>query len=181
VRDLLEPINLPNVVERFKGWAKPSVKAEDFILNHRCYWQIVEEVGKQLPDSRALVLPNTLVIEPIHLCDLPALMIPPCDRNSIREPDLQHDQERKAFHAVIPTIYIVTHKQIVRIRWLPSNPEKLHQVMKLAMDIPTDRHRGWYILYIGLLCQDFLRFLTNCLNVGFWELFVVHQEFYLPL
>lgn len=37
----------------------------------------------------------------------------------------------------------LTHKKIVGVRIRPSNLEQLHQVVKLAVDIATHRHRAF--------------------------------------
>lgn len=54
----------------------------------------------------------------------------------------------------MPSINIITHKQIVRLWDLPTDLEQLHQVVELSVDITTHNHRGSYRDNVGLLCQN---------------------------
>ena len=50
--------------------------------------KVVEEVSKILPDIGVTILPQTLVIEAIHLSDLSAFMIASKNCDSVRETNL---------------------------------------------------------------------------------------------
>jgi hypothetical protein len=47
------------------------------------------------------------------------------------------------------------HEDVICTRNMPSSLEKLHQIMKLAMDIAANSHRTVHRLNIGLLHQYF--------------------------
>lgn len=70
-------------------------------------------------------------------------------------PYLQRNKKRDCFHRVIATIYIISHKKVVRVRRVTSNPKKFHQVVKLAVHISAYCHRTLYFLYVWLFWQDF--------------------------
>lgn len=44
-------------------------------IHQGCEWEVVKEVCEVLPDVCVAVFPQALVIETVHLCDLPALVV----------------------------------------------------------------------------------------------------------
>ena len=50
--------------------------------------QVVEQVGEVLPHVGIAVLPQTLVVEAVHLSDLTRLVVPPQDRDALTVPHL---------------------------------------------------------------------------------------------
>ncbi len=54
-----------------------------------------------------------------HLRNLPALVVPSQDRDAVPEPDFQSNKERHGLHAVVPSIHIVSHEEIIRVRRVP--------------------------------------------------------------
>ena len=49
--------------------------AEDLVLNERRQTQVVKDVRAVAPDIKRAVLPQALIVEPVHLGDLPALVV----------------------------------------------------------------------------------------------------------
>mmetsp|Transcript_33949 Transcript_33949/g.102280 ORF Transcript_33949/g.102280 Transcript_33949/m.102280 type:complete len:295 (-) Transcript_33949:520-1404(-) len=88
VRDLLEAVQLLDVVDRVQRRAQPRVRAEDRVLDRRRQRQRVEERRELLPHRRVAVLPQTLVVEPVDLRDLPRLVVPADHRHARRVPRL---------------------------------------------------------------------------------------------
>ena len=58
---------------------------------------------------------------------------------------LESDQQGDRVHTVVSSINIISHEEIIGVGTLPSDPEQLHQVMKLTMNIATDRHRTFHL------------------------------------
>ena len=48
-----------------------------------CERQVVKEICEVLPDIGVAILPETFVVEAIHLCDLSRLMVPTQDGDSL--------------------------------------------------------------------------------------------------
>lgn len=71
---------------------------------------VVKKVSKVLPDIGRPVLPQTLVVEPVHLRDLPRLVVPSKDGDPARVPDLQGNQHCHRLHRVEASVYIVAHE-----------------------------------------------------------------------
>lgn len=73
-----------------------KVRPRHALLKHLCYLfvdqgrqgKIIEEVCEVFPHVGVAVLPQALVVEAIHLCDLPALMVPPQYRDAFWVTDL---------------------------------------------------------------------------------------------
>ena len=76
--------------------------------------------------------------------------------DAILEAHLKGDQERDSLDRVVASIDVVTHEQVVGVRGLPSNFEKLAQIVELTVDVTADGHRGAHLLHVGLVNQDFL-------------------------
>ena len=94
-----------------------------FIINKRNKRQIIKNIGKILPDIQGPILPQTLIIEPINLRNLPRLMIAPQQYNPILIAYLVDQQQQKCLNTIEPTIYKITKKQICNKRWLSSDFE----------------------------------------------------------
>ena len=58
---------------------------------------------------------------------------------------LESDQEGDSLHTVVSSVHIVPHKEIIGVGTLPSDPEQLHQVMELAVNIPTYCHGTFHL------------------------------------
>ena len=82
-----------------------------------------------------------------------------CDPGT--EPDLQRDEERDRLHAVVAPVHVVPHEQVVGVRRLASDPEQLHQVVELSMNVSAHSHRTLHGLDIALFGQDLFCFLTQ--------------------
>ena len=91
------------------------------------------------PHVDATVLAETLVVKPIGLRNLPALVVASNQRYPVGVADLQRKQQEKSLDRVEAAVYKIAHEQVARPRALTANPEKLHQVVKLAMDVATAR------------------------------------------
>ena len=67
------------------------VENDDFylVIDQRGEGQIIKEVCEVLPDVSVSVFPQTLVVEAVHLGDLPALVVPSEDGDSLPVPYLQ--------------------------------------------------------------------------------------------
>ena len=64
--------------------------AEDFVFYESCEGQIVKDISAISPNVKRTVFSETLIIEPIHLCNLPALMISSDQCNPIWVSHLLH-------------------------------------------------------------------------------------------
>lgn len=96
---------------------------------------------------------------------------------------LKSNKEGDGLYTVVSSVHIVSHEQIVGVRRLASDPEELHEVMKLTMHISTHSHWTlhlntkvelrlfsmfvWsvHLLDIALFGQDFLGLFTQSLDL----------------
>mmetsp|Transcript_18257 Transcript_18257/g.47080 ORF Transcript_18257/g.47080 Transcript_18257/m.47080 type:complete len:290 (-) Transcript_18257:265-1134(-) len=123
VRDLLHAVERADLVERVDRRRQPAVGAEDLVLDKRCKRQVVEQVGERLPHGRAAVLAQALVVEAVHLRDLPALVIAAQEPDPARPSHLERHDERRALNRVIPTVHIVAKEDEVGVGALPCDVE----------------------------------------------------------
>ena len=91
----------------------------------------------------------------LHLCDLSALVVTSQNGDSVLEAHLQAHQQRHCLHAVVATIDIVAHEQVVCIRRTSTNLKQFHQVVELAMNVTTDGDWALDGLDIHFSVQDF--------------------------
>ena len=83
VGDLLNPIELPHVVEGVDGRAEAAVEAEYVIIDEGRQGEVVKEVGEELPNVGASVLANALVVEAVDLRNLPGFVVAAKDEDSV--------------------------------------------------------------------------------------------------
>ena len=137
------------------------MKTEYLVLHYGSEREVIKEIGEQLPHSPAAILSHTLVVKPIHLGDLPALVIPSQQMNAVRKTCLQAQEQADRLNGIVSAIHIVSHEQVVRVRGLPSDTKELKQIVQLAMYIAANRHRAVHRLYIRLLHQRLLRLIAQ--------------------
>ena len=68
-----------DLCDRIEGRREPAVWAEELLVDGSCERQKIEQVRETFPHVGTAVLAHTLVVEPIHLRDLPRLMVPAQD------------------------------------------------------------------------------------------------------
>ena len=147
-RNLLNTVNRTDLVmistsqEYFiqsrDGRRETAVHTEDATVHKGADGKKIEHVDTLLPDVGSAVLPHALVIKTIHLGDLPALVVSTKKRNAVWVEDLQRKQEQKRFDAVVASVDIIAHEEVVRIRTFASDKEQLLQIVELAVDVSTD-------------------------------------------
>ena len=68
-RQLIESIL--DLVDRLQGWTEPTMDAEDAAIYDSTQGEIVEDFAAPTPYITTSVLPLTLVVKTVYLCDLP--------------------------------------------------------------------------------------------------------------
>ena len=59
--------------------------------------------------------------------------------------NLEGDEEGDSLDAVVASVHIVAHEQIVGVGRLPPDPEQLHQVVELAVHVSAHCHRAFHL------------------------------------
>jgi len=126
-------------------------------FDESCDGEVIKEVGEVLPNIRCPVLPQALIIKPIHLGNLSRLMVPPQNSDPGRVTDFEGNEEAHSLNRVEASIHVISHEQVVGLGQIPANPEELNQIMELAVHVPAHRHRAAHRLHIGLIYKYFLR------------------------
>merc|ERR1719209_710763 len=102
-------------------------------------------------------------------------MVPSQNGDSLPEADLESDEKSDRLHTVVTSVNIVAHEQVVGVRGLAPNTEQFHEIMELAVNIPTYRHWTFHLLNIAFFAQNLLGFLTECLHLILCQLLALHQ------
>mmetsp|Transcript_3207 Transcript_3207/g.13915 ORF Transcript_3207/g.13915 Transcript_3207/m.13915 type:complete len:312 (+) Transcript_3207:1674-2609(+) len=161
VRHLLRPRELAYVLQRVQTGAQAAVRAEDLVLDSRRQGQVVEHVGDVLPHVRVAVLAQALVVEAVHLRDLPRLVVAADDGDAIGVANLERHHQRDRLDRVITSVYVVAQEEVVCVRRVSAKLEHLQQVVKLSVDVADDRHGRPHAVYVGLLADQTARALAQ--------------------
>lgn len=78
--------------------------------------QVVEHFTAIPPDIRGPVLSMTFVIEAVHLRDLPRLVVPSYQRDSVWVSHFEGEEEKECFHAIEPAVDEITYTTWQRVR-----------------------------------------------------------------
>lgn len=78
------------------------------ILNQSGDGEVVKQVGERLPHLSVSVLSDALVVEAVHLRDLPTVVVASEKQHAVRPSHLQRHHQGRALHGVVPTIDIVS-------------------------------------------------------------------------
>lgn len=82
-------------------------------------------------------------------------MVAPQDGDPIFVPDFESNEEGDGFDAMMSSINIVAHKEIIGIGYVSSNFEKFHEIVELAVDVAADDDGGSDRDNIGLFLEYF--------------------------
>ena len=148
------PIQGSYLIQRVQVRRKPSMQAEDLVLDNSSQRKEVKQIGVIFPDIGVSVLPQTLIVEPIHLSNLPRLVVSSQDRDPILESHLQRNQQSHSLNRVVASVHVVTHKEIIRVWGPPSNLEELHEIMELPVDISAHSNRAFHWLHVAFFRQN---------------------------
>lgn len=167
MRHFLNPIESFDVIEGIDTRRKTAVQTEDLVVDESGEGEIIEEIGKVLPDISITVLAKALVVEAVDLGDLARLVVASEDGNSFGVSNLERDEEGDRLDRVVTSVDIVsckqpdvlesrlswspaealrsegrgchTHEEIIGIGVGTANLEQLHKIVKLAVDVPAHR------------------------------------------
>ena len=89
--------------------------------------------------------------------------------------NFEGEQQQEGLNAVSSSVYIIAHENVVSVRWEATNFKQFEQVIKLAMDISTNRDGPADLDYIAFLLEDFFRQIAYLLNLAFLYLFALLQ------
>mmetsp|Transcript_42357 Transcript_42357/g.85198 ORF Transcript_42357/g.85198 Transcript_42357/m.85198 type:complete len:244 (-) Transcript_42357:93-824(-) len=169
VRDLDEAVKLLHVLDPVEGGGEAAVGAEDGIVDDGGEWEEVEEVREVLPHVGRPVHAQALVVEPVHLCDLTALVVSAGEGDAVRVPNLECNEKEDAIQRVVSSVHVVAEEEIVVKRWSSSYLKQLEQVEELPMHIAHNDDGSLDSLDIVLSLQDCLRHVAQLANLSFWQ------------
>lgn len=144
----LDTVELPDLVEGVDARRKTAMQTENLLFDDGRKRKIVEELSELLPDLGISVLAQALIVEAVHLSDLATLVIAAQDGQSLREPDLEGDEQGDSLDRVVAAIDVVSHEEVVGLGRLAANLEQLQQVVELAVDVTANGHRGRDCLHV---------------------------------
>eukprot|EP00961_Rhodomonas_salina_P141379 1903451-Rhodomonas_salina.2 len=157
VRDLLLAVYRADLVERVDGGRESAVDAEDLAFDQRREREVVEHFCAVSPHVHRAILAQALVIEPIHLRDLPALVVSADQRDAVRVPHLEGQQQKECLYAVKAAVNEISHEQIVCVRAIASDIEQFLQIKELSVDVAAYCDRCIYVLHVAFLHQNLTR------------------------
>jgi len=143
------------------------VEAEDLVVNEGGKREIIEQIGKELPNIGIAVFSETFVVEAINLGDLARLMIASEDRNSGWVSYLEGNEKGNGFYRVVTPINVIacmqwsvcfkgngktvyTHEEVVGIRIWSTDSEEFHQVVKLPMNVSAYGYGAFLLIALKL-------------------------------
>lgn len=144
----LYAVKCSDVVEGIDAWGETTVEAEDLIVDERGEGEVIEEVGEVFPNIRIAIFSKALIVEAVDLCDLTRFVIATEDRNALRVSDFESNKESDCLYGIVTSINVITHEEIVGIGVWSTNSEKLHQVMKLSVNISAYCYRAFHWLHV---------------------------------
>ena len=123
--------------------------------------KVVKEVCKAFPDVCVAVFPQAFIVESINLRDLPALVVPSENGHSVLVSDLHRYQQSDGLYAIVSTIYIVAHEEIVCIGGIAANAKQLREIVlfgcgnariiRQAGDSVAGRRESWTSVTVHVL------------------------------
>lgn len=127
------------------------MNAKDFVVDDSREWNVVEDLGAVLPHADRAVLSETLVVEAVHLGDLPRLVIATYERDAIRVAHFERQQEQERLDRVEAAIDEIAEEQVVRLGYVATDAKQLFQIVELSVNVAANGDRRVDFLYVALL------------------------------
>ena len=77
--------------------------------------KVIKEVGEVSPNVGVAVFSQALVIEAVHLRDLPRFVVAAEDCYAVAVAQLHGDKEGDSLDGVVPAVDVVTHEEVVGV------------------------------------------------------------------
>lgn len=87
--NFLDTVQGSDVVQSIDARRQTTVETEDLVIDQGSQGEVIEEIGKVLPDVGVAVLAETLIVEAVDLCDLPGLVVASKDGDALGVSDLE--------------------------------------------------------------------------------------------
>lgn len=165
VGDLLVAVDGSDLIEGLDIRRKTAVDAKNLTIDQSSKGQVVKDLSAVLPGIGAGVLLLALIVEAVDLSDLARLVVAAQQRNLLRIPRLEYQEQGKGLQAVVSSVNKVTHEDVVCVGQLTSCAEELKEVIELTVDITTDGDRAVDRLHVRLLEQELLDLFAELLEV----------------
>lgn len=90
--------------------SRQQLKSTYLVIDEGSKGQVIEQVGEKPPHIGVAVLPETLVVESIHLRDLSRLVISAQDGHPIPITEFHGYQQGDGFDGIVAAIDVVAHE-----------------------------------------------------------------------
>lgn len=104
---LLDSVKSADVVKGINTRRETTVETEDLVVNEGCEGEVVEEVGKVLPDIGVAVFAQAFVVEAVDLGDLARLVIATEDGDALGVADLERDEQSDSLDREVASINVI--------------------------------------------------------------------------
>lgn len=128
----LAPVKSCNIRDIVQGGRKTSMRTEDATVGQCSQRERIKQVHEIPPHVRVAILPEALVIKPIHLSNLTGLVVSADHLNPLRVSDFVAHQKSDALQGKISTINVVSEEQEICLWQIACYPEKLLKIVKLT-------------------------------------------------
>ena len=155
--------------------------AENFIINNCSKCKIIKYVSTVSPYIYASILPQAFIIKSINLRYLSTFVIAPDQCNSFGVSHFKCQKQQEGFNGVKPSVYEITHEQVICHWAFSPNFKKFHQVVKLSMNVSAYSDRSLYFFNIVLLLQDFLCSVAKSLYLRLFNVLASFELFNLSI
>lgn len=103
------------------------------VFDERGEREEVEQVREVPPDVRAPVLAEALVVEAVHLRDLPTLVVPAEDSYAVAVAQLHRDEQCDGLNGVVPAIDVIAHEEVIGVWRVAADLKELLEVVLFGL------------------------------------------------
>jgi hypothetical protein len=89
----------------------------------------IKEVGEESPHVGVSVFSKALVVKAVYLSNLPGFVVSTEDCYAVPVAKLESDEQCHGFDGIIAAIDVVAHEEVVGIRRVASDAEKLREIV----------------------------------------------------
>jgi len=104
----LDTVQSSNVVKGINAGRQTTVETEDLVVDQCRQRQVIEEVGKVLPDVRVAVFTQTFVVEAVDLRDLSGFVVSTENGDALWVANLESHKKSDGLDGEITSVNVIT-------------------------------------------------------------------------
>jgi hypothetical protein len=141
------------IVQSVQLGTQATMNAEELLVHDGGQWQAAERFHASLVDGLRVFVP-ALELEGEVVRQVATFVVSAEQPEGVGIVNLERPQVQHALYAEVPTVDVVSQKEVSSLGRVTAHFEELHQIVVLAVDVAAHGDGGVHLEEVGFSAQD---------------------------